>query len=67
MSIETDLEYGYPMIDWREPIGIQIPGSEEHFACRFCVALGGIKGKDIVDLPTDPDLVRKHIDEEHSA
>jgi len=70
---ERELERLYPMIDWREPLSVQLYDDEDtpvmvsppHYACRFCVSMHGLKGCDVPNLPTDIEEMRRHIREKH--
>jgi len=63
---ERELERLYPTIAWREPVGVRLlNGSYHHYACRFCIALKGLYGADVPELPTDIEAVRQHISQEH--
>jgi hypothetical protein len=56
----------YPFIQWREPLAVRLLGdATEHYACRICIAIKGLKGADIGALPTDPNVVREHLRAEH--
>lgn len=60
------LEAQFPHLQWREPKKFSmlgVPGA--HYACPICIANQGIKGYEIGDLPTDPEVVRSHIQSEH--
>ena len=62
----TALEETYPWVAWREPIAMSGPGVvATRYACRVCIANHGITGEDVVDLPTEADDVRRHIEAEH--
>lgn len=61
------LELDFPLIPWREPIIVRTPDDPtERFACRICIALAGLKERDVPMLTTDPEEVRKHIAESHA-
>jgi len=61
-----NLEDIFPTIPWREPLHVaRLDGGAAGYACRFCIAQHGIKGTDIASLPTDPQVVREHIEREH--
>jgi hypothetical protein len=63
---ERELERLYPTIAWREPLAVKrFDLRGEFFACRFCIALVGLKGKDVARLPTDREEVRRHIASQH--
>lgn len=67
---EQDLYRTFPYIPWGKPQPIRRtdegPGIQ-HFMCRICTALHGLKGMDIPDLPTDPALVEEHIRKDHQV
>lgn len=35
------------------------------YACKFCIALYGLKGTDVAQLPEDEEVVRKHVKTAH--
>jgi hypothetical protein len=63
---ERELERVYPEIEWREPVEVRRFGERrQHFACRFCIAIKGLKGEQISALATDRAAVLAHIQQEH--
>lgn len=62
----TELTATYPFIPWTEPIRItRTDGAASGYACRVCIAQGGVHGSELPQLLTDPDTVRGHIKEAH--
>jgi len=35
------------------------------YACKFCIALYGLKGRDVKGLPADADLALEHVRQVH--
>jgi hypothetical protein len=61
-----DFESAYPWIPWREPLALPVvKGAPERYACRFCVAISGLRDGEPQSLPTDPEVVRHHIERVH--
>lgn len=60
-------EERYPEIEWREPIKISRSDSEWGWACRVCVAMAGLSGRDIPGLTRSRQEVYEHIKKEHFA
>jgi hypothetical protein len=59
-------EERFPEIKWREPI--RVASSEDGdwgWACRVCVALFGMNGRDIRNLTQDYSAMVRHIREMH--
>lgn len=60
------LERQYPYIDWRNPVMVKLAeGGAERYGCRLCIAIYGLKGSQVVDLPPDEAAFRKHMKEVH--
>lgn len=47
---EGELRSRYPEIAWDQPVLITIPGYEhiQVWACRYCIAMHGLKAQDII-------------------
>lgn len=67
MSSAAELERRWPDWPWREPLHVSRPDGAEGWACRICVALHGLRGRDVGKLPSSPAAVLEHIDREHPA
>lgn len=59
MSVE-DLLARYPEIPWYEPVLIQHPAGV-FYGCRICIALEGLHGSAMEDVPTSPDEWIEHM------
>lgn len=55
----------FPAFPWSEPLGVSLFGGKRHYACRLCFSRTGLHGSDVHALPTDIEVVRKHIAEAH--
>jgi hypothetical protein len=68
-SREHELERKIDWIDWREPVMVQLINDhtikQPRFGCRFCIAMYGIKGSEIINLPASREEFDKHMKEEH--
>jgi hypothetical protein len=64
---ETELEIHYPLVPWREPIKVTRTDGACGYACRFCIAIKGLKADDIPDLAPFAYLVREHILLDHGV
>lgn len=62
---ETDLEANYPSIPWRTPLPIHAANGASGLACRFCVAMGGLQGSAVAQLPQTPEAFAEHMKEKH--
>jgi hypothetical protein len=64
---EQELRDLQPEIAWDEPVPICLLGYEDnpHYGCRYCIAQHGLKGWQVWQLPTDPEIMRRHIIEDH--
>jgi hypothetical protein len=51
----------FPVIPWCEPVPVQTPDGAGGYACRFCIALNGIKGADVAALPKTTDWFASHL------
>lgn len=67
MRTAASLEAAYPWIKWRTPVSIKLVdrSGPPRYACRFCIALHGLDGRDVLSLPTLPRVVEAHIEREH--
>jgi hypothetical protein len=65
-KFDEHLQQSFPEYDWGEPVAISLAGHpEQHYACRLCIARYGLKAAQILQLPTDPEVVRENIREAH--
>ena len=65
---DAELREEFPWVPWDAPIKVEQPGLDRpRFACRYCIALKGLKGVDVRSLPTDPAEVIPHIAEAHGT
>jgi hypothetical protein len=65
-EFDAQMQHNYPAYEWGVPLPVSlIGGGAQHYCCRLCVAYEGLKGRDVESLPTDPAVVRKHINENH--
>lgn len=62
---ERHLEIQFPLVPWREPLSAQCVDGTSGFACRFCIALKGLRGQDIGKLPQTLSEFREHQRSEH--
>jgi hypothetical protein len=63
-----DLVRLYPHIPWYEPVIIHRSDTGiERYGCRICIALDGLAGKDVPDLPETPDEWIEHMAIVHGA
>lgn len=60
------LRVEFPEIPWSEPVRVTLFSGEGGYACRVCVALEGLKGIEVPELPDDPEAVRQHFAEAHA-
>jgi hypothetical protein len=58
----AELEMLFPSVPWRDPIRISDLDGNFGFACRFCIARHGIRGRDILMSARE---VRRHIGVHH--
>lgn len=75
-SAEDKLEEKYPTISWRAPLPARLMESaddepmpeelREGLACRFCIAINGMKGDKISALPKTFEQFASHMREIHS-
>jgi len=60
------LERQYPYIDWRNPVKVKlVEDGVERYGCRLCIAIYGLNGSQVTDLPMDDAAFRKHMREVH--
>ena len=62
---EADLEKHYPSIPWREPLPTKCADGTSGLACRFCIAMEGLRGHEIKDLPQTEAEFEKHMKAKH--
>lgn len=61
-----DYEEEIPWIAWREPqLATNADTGEQGLACRFCIAMKGLKGYEIGSLPHSEEAFRQHMKEAH--
>lgn len=66
MTREQEYEQRWGAIPWRTPLPVQwAADGRTYYACRFCIALRGLKGKDVGKLPRLAGDVMMHIALEH--
>jgi len=65
MIRERELELLYPWIDWREPVQINTTSGSSGLGCRFCTALRGLKGSEVLKLPQTPEEFENHMKTVH--
>ena len=46
---EQELKLRFPEIAWDEPVRVVIAGHGAVFACRYCIALYGLRGEDVLN------------------
>lgn len=63
---ETDLERRFPFIPWRSPLPARRPDGISGLACRFCIALRGLKAREIGALPQTESEFERHMREAHT-
>lgn len=64
---EIDLVNKYPYVAWREPLRVTVPGrGVKGLACRFCLAMFGLKAEDVSCLPQTQEEFEKHMKENHA-
>lgn len=63
-----ECERRWPTLPWREPIPVSLMGrpNEVRYACRYCIAIKGLRGDQVADLPGDAAAIIAHIAAEHS-
>lgn len=57
----------YPDIPWYEPVLIQHASGKTFYGCRICIALEGIRGSAMDDVPATPDEWIEHMAVVHGA
>jgi hypothetical protein len=63
--VEAQLRKRFGAIEWDRPVEVRTP-TDWGYACRYCIALKGLKAADVSSLPKDPNAVRRHIRERHA-
>jgi len=58
---EKELEESFPAIAWREPLPVTIPGIGSGLACRLCIAMYGLAGKNVKQLPQTSQEFDEHM------
>lgn len=54
-------------IPWREPTEITVPTVGSGLGCRLCIAMYGVKGSDVNELPQDEDEFAAHMRDAHGV
>lgn len=54
----------YPFVPWREPLPVQTEDACG-FGCRICIALRGLKGADVGELPQTMEEFALHMKTAH--
>ncbi len=62
---ERELVLSMPAIEWTEPLPTQTLDGKSGLACRFCIAIVGLKGRDVSKLPQTREEFDRHM-KEHS-
>jgi hypothetical protein len=62
-----ECEKFWPDLPWREPVVVTSfdRPKEARYACRYCIAMKGLRGDQVPDLPRDRAAVIAHIEAEH--
>lgn len=63
-----ECEKSWPDLPWREPLPVSLLDNpnDVRFACRFCIAIKGLRGDQVPDLTADRAAVVAHIEAEHT-
>lgn len=65
---EAELEATFPEIEWHEPIEVGVVGyAHTRFACRYCIALYGLRARDHERLFDTFEAARDHIRSAHDV
>ncbi len=64
---EAELRRSYPEIKWDEPLPVTVPGVGRGLACRICIALQGLTGRDVPSLPQDARGFAEHLASAHGS
>jgi hypothetical protein len=65
---EAELLLNFPQVPWREPLHVTVNGvGATPFGCRLCIAIRGLKGRDVGSLPQTREEFDKHMAERHAA
>lgn len=62
--LEQQYEQNYPWISWRDPQLI-VTGNGQGLACRYCVALHGLRGSEVGNLPQTYEEFERHMADFH--
>jgi len=65
---EDELRTNFPWIKWDEPVMVSSLSASgiKYFGCRFCIAMRGLRGKDIENLPKTRQEYNLHVKTYHS-
>lgn len=68
MITARECEKSWPDLPWREPVPVSLMGHPDdiRYACRYCIAMKGLRGDQIPALPADRATVVAHIEAEHA-
>lgn len=61
----STLRRRYPRIPWDEPLPVTLTTGQSGYACRYCVALRGLRGEEVPNLPKTKLEVIAHIEMNH--
>lgn len=64
MMDDAALRVAFPLIDWDEPIRIEVTGHQPTFACRYCICQKGLKASELKKGESYGDILA-HIEREH--
>lgn len=64
-SMEQVFETTCPWIPWRQPVTVETPSARTDFACRFCIAMLGLRGEDVGKLPATREEFDRHMASNH--
>jgi hypothetical protein len=61
---ELELETILPSIDWRAPLPVTTQ-SASGLGCRYCIAMRGLKGSVVGELPQTDEEFERHMRDVH--
>lgn len=67
MTLERQLVERFPQTKWTEPLPTRTLGGSSGLACRFCIAIHGLRGCDVAKLPQTVEEFDAHIREKHGV
>lgn len=62
---EKQLMEKFEYIPWRQPVLIRVPNYASGLGCRICIAMKGLKGEQVKELPQSLEEFEKHMREQH--